>query len=666
MRNIKSIFVFYLTVAVVIAVAVMPFSSGSVLQEILLAEGNTVNSEENVNSDGEKYLSDVNVSEDREMSEVTSEPFSELIYADMTDNSLQEKTDASDDGTLPENKEAVNSDEAFADFSDAEITYSEEETAQKENPQLSENSATNGFISIENDSDNEYIPGNANENVYGLNFFTETQGYLETYDSVNVYEFTLDNRSVFRYTVNHEEFTGSEGWNVDLYAEYFVNGDGNETAYRLVNMLATTKAKSDPGVELGLPAGNYRLVVTKGKVYSGSVYSIRVDCDESSAYEVECNDNIYRYTEIYSGVPLKGSASFFNGTQDEDWYMFRMYEDGYIELQFTHPAEKDKLTVCWQVIFYSEDMTSLFSVNSTFDNGEFDSGRIGLEKGNYYIAVINRVYTDITYTLNIDRTNVSDHENERNDTPETANVISPNSTMLGVISSQINGIDVDYYKFTLEKPGTVYVEFSHTPIEDDDDRLGWNYSLTDDKGNVLFCSASAWIDDVSVSSLTGLGTGTYYIRVDSEGIYHNTEKYYLTLIYEEQSDWETEYNDSYAFADKLSLSVAVNGLLAERDVDSDFDYYTFEISSASDVSIVFSHENRSNSREIFVFTLYDENKNAVITDIDGNQVSKISIKADQEEVTAVYKSLAPGKYYVRVATGIFFDAIGYSILYKTS
>lgn len=650
MHKIRGIICFYLTVAVMITVALVPFASGNAVKN--------------------HY-----VSVDDDSITAVTEAVENTTSATFSDNSAGEYTEGES-----AKYEAVNGSEADSDagpFEDTVILQDNESSAdfipESENnddaevtvPEIHNGNKVESII-IENDADNDYVPGGKNENVSGLNFFTDTQGLLESPGSINVYEFTLDSRSVFRYAVLHDSFNGTEGWNFDLYEEYYINGDGKDTAYRLINSLETTTASSDRSAELGLAPGNYRLVVSAGKSYTGSVYSIRVNCSDTYEYEIECNDNIYRYTEIYGNVPIKGSASKLPDRQDDDWYMFRMYKDGFAELSFTHPEEKDKLTVCWQVIFYSEDMTPVFSVNSTFDKGVFESGRIGLDKGNYYIAVKNRVYSDKTYTLTVSRNTVSDHENERNDTTGTANVIAPNTTMLGIISSQINGIDVDYYKFTLEKPGTVAIEFSHTPLDDEDDKLGWNYSLIDSDSNVLFCGVSAWIDDVSVSSLTGLDAGTYYIRVDSSGLYHSTENYYLTLIYDECIDWETECNDSFAAADALTENEPLNGLLAERSTDYDYDYFGFEITEESDVSVIFSHEALSYSREIFVFTLYDENEAAVKTTVNGKEVIRVSIKSDSEEVTIDYSALAPGRYYIKVATGIFFDAIGYSLMYKTS
>lgn len=662
MQKLKGIICFYLTAVLMLLLALSPFASENAIKNAVSVFDKDACTEEISLSDSVYKESDKETTVYNTVLPAEDNPSAE---ESPVNESLSSDTSEVSDENAPSEK---NEETEAQNSSLYEASGEEAASAGKVSAELHENENTSSkdFSVISADTENAYTPGAPGETVSGLNFFTDTVGFLEASDSINVYDFTLDARSVFSFTVFHDKFTDASGWKFNLYAEYLVNGDGEETAYRLINSLSTTTAPSDSSPELGLMAGYYRLVVTRGQGYTGSAFRISVSLDETYAYETECNDNIYRYTEIYGDSSIKGSASKYPDRQDEDWYMLRMYEDGYIELSFSHPAVKDKLTVCWQLIFYSEDMTEMFSVNSTFDKNLFESGRIGLEKGNYYIAVINRVYTDMTYTLNVERTTVSDHENERNDTKDTANTIAPGDTMLGIIANQISGIDVDYYKFTLSAPAVISIEFSHNPIEDEDDRLGWNFRLYDENDNLLFSGTSAWIDDVSVSSSVGLGTGAYYIRIDSEGLYHSTEKYYLSVLTREETDWETESNDSFTSADTLSAEKAITGLLADKNTDYDFDYYTFELKSASDITMLFSHEKRTDSKEIFIFTLYDGNEKAIETSYGGNTVSRISIKADAENTEVKYSSLPAGKYYVRVATGIFFDQIEYSLTYKTS
>lgn len=644
MNRYKGIICFYLTVAVLMTIALVPFSD----KNISLIENNenklvedvcgTVLSQDIVNDSSETYAESQTLAHENEST-------TELMYSENTTVSdAAEKQECETNEEVTEEKTEEKTVEA--ETKPEVLTEGADDKAEETlSPSLFNLSG--------------YAPGSAYENIYDLYFLTSNVGSLSSSEAVNVYTFTLVNRGVFRYSVRHKEMYNLSGWTVTLYGEYYINGVGGEVGYRLLNTLTTSAgATLDRSVEIGLPAGEYRLVVTKGKTYTSENYEIDALIKDTSQYEVECNDNIFRYTEIFSAIPLKGSASAFPDRQDEDYYLFRMYEDGYAELKFEHPSVKDKTSVCWQVILYSEDGKVLYSVNSLFSDTVNKSGIIGLKAGNYYVLIKNRVYLDVNYTLTLSRTDEIGYENEKNDTKATANAIALNSTVTGSVASQINSIDRDYFKFTVEKTGYIALEFAHSPIEDSDDKKGWNYVLTDSKGNIIYYGTSAWGDDVVTSPSIGLGGGTYYICVDSENLYHNSESYYLTVNYIESDDWESECNNSFEKADAILMGTPVFGFLADCGTDFDFDYYTFTLDESADITVTFSHEVLQYSKDIFVFSLYDENKNAVN---DSNGVSSVKVMSDTEKVTVKYNGLAPGKYYIKVATGLYFDQINYSL-----
>lgn len=558
----------------------------------------------------------------------------------------------------------------------ADTVTEEEETKPSALTEASteENTAVAEDISVESDmlvpelydepmaaSEHPYLTENSYESIYELYFFSENTGSLEASNKVNTYEFTLSSRCMFRYTVIHDTLEALEGWNVSLYEEYYINGNDSETTFRIINTLVTDPASArDSSVELGLMPGAYRLVVTAGSKYTPETYKIEVETKDGTGYEIECNDNIYRYTEVYSGVSVKGSASYFYDRQDEDWYLFRVYEDGFSEVRFSHPAVKDKVTVCWQVILYSESGDVLYSVNSLFTDEMNKSGGLGLPAGNYYILVKNRVYTDITYTLSVTRTDDIGFENESNDTQASANGIALNSTITGSVTEKNNVIDRDYFVFEVTSRGYAVIELAHNPISDSDDKNGWNFVLTDADGRVIYKGVSAWADDVKASPALGLGEGTYYVRIDSDNLYHSAEVYYLTLSFTENDLWETEYNGRYDSSDVIKQDISVNGVLAEMGTDFDYDWYTFELTEAGNVNISLSHEILDYSRNIFVFTLYDY-EGYEVASADGNNYTECA--SDAEKTAADFIGLQPGVYYIKVTSGLFFDSVPYVLKY---
>lgn len=630
MHNFRRILCLYLTVAVILGAAVVSFDAKGfalfgISDEALVQDAQEVNtSEEQIQISETVAYVNVTESEAQTGSDEQISPES-LTEAFVIEETSEEKT------------------EAFAESVTEEIS-----------------SIDTVIPETEIKYHDSYTPGSSAEKVSPLYFLSETVDSLTSVDSINTYTFSVTKRAVFRYSVTHDAPQTVEGWTFSLYCEYYINGDGGEKAYRLIDILNTSSLTVDSSPELGLAPGEYRLVVTKGQAYDSKQYKIEATLKETSEYEVECNDNIYRYTEIYSDVTVNGSASYLPDRQDEDYFLFRMYNDGFIDIKFQHPTVKDKVSVCWQVLFFAEDGTVIYSVNSLFTDDSNSSGKIGLVKGNYYVLVRNRVYTDITYSLTLSRTDNTDYENEKNDSFETSDDIAFGSPVTGTIASQINGLDRDYFKFTVEKNGYCTIDFSHEPISDSDDKNGWNIVLLNESSEVLYKGISAWADDVTVSSPIGLEKGTYYILIDSENLYLNSEKYYLTVDFTAVSDWETESNNSFEKADKLYENTPVWGLLADRETDYDFDYYVIEITENTDITVSFSHEVLSYSKEIFNFTLYDYNKKAVKNESGDSVIKSCS---DNATVSSVYKGLVPGKYYVKVSAGIFFDSIKYSLSY---
>lgn len=636
MCKLRSIIGFYIAVAVLLTVALMPFEKNIIPAVIFsgreedsaIADIEASTAYDEITSDS---YSDATESQSECKNETVTDISAELFTEELSSGDISVQTE-----NIPETEEAQTA-EAQTEDSPSEIIK----------PVLH----------------NSYKPSSY-ENVFPLYFFSENTGSLESSDCVNVYTFSLDNRCAFQYVFSHKEIIGTAGWEISLYGEYFLNGTDGETGYRLLNTLVSTSSVTKhQSVKLGLIPGNYRLVVTKGAAYTSEGYRIDVTAEYGSGYEIECNDNIYRYTSLFSSVPIKGTASYFKDRQDEDWYMFRQYEDGFAQLKFEHPAVKDKTTVCWQIILYSENGTALYAVNSLFTDELVRSGAIGLSEGNYYVLVRNRVYSDVPYTLTLSRADDVSYEVEKNDTKETANEIAVNSTVTGSISERLSGIDRDYFRFYVPSDGTLMLEFSHTATQED--KNGWNFVLTDENREVLFKGISAWSDDVSTSSHIGLTAGTYYVYVDSDNLYLNSSDYYLTVSFTEIEAWETEPNNSFVSADVLSADTAVTGLIADCGVaDSDYDYYRITLSEGSDISLFLEHEKLTDSRNIFNVTLYDELFNPVECSVgESDGITTVRISADNEKTQADYKSLAEGTYYVRVSSGIYYESIVYYLYY---
>lgn len=611
------------------------------------AENNAASSEEKHSEEGltEKtpsYIPDSSVSENQPTEENSSE-----YIADDTAESISGNTD---ENTAEATTEALERPEcSTTDSLEPEILPVEE--------LLKEEALVMPMLLSES-----YLPETAIEVTKPLQLLSPNIGSLLSAESVNTYEFTLEKRSVFSFSFAHGELDGAKGWRISVYGEYFLNGVDGEKGYRLLHIHnSKTAGGTEKSLELGLDAGNYRLSVSKGAAFTDKEYQIDAVIDNRADFEIECNDNIFRYTELYNSIEVSGSASMFDNKQDQDFYMFRMPEDGYIDFSFVHPTVKDKASVCWQVVLFAENGTEIISFNSLFSDSAKKTERAGLAAGNYYVLIKNVVYTDITYTLEIERSYSDLFETEPNGTEAGADIIGLNSSVSGILNSRIGGLDRDHYKIIVKKTGSIKIDFSHPSIEEGNTKNGWNIVLMNEKGERLFTGRSLWGNESVGSPEIGLGGGTYYILIDSESFYHNTAQYKLSVTYTESDSWESESNNSFSKADMITADIPVNGLIADCGTDYDFDYYTFDITEKTDIEITFSHAVLDYSRYIFEFSLYDANESGIIpTDGDKPQVS---ISSDEEITKVVYKELPKGKYYIKVSPGLFYDNTKYTLLF---
>lgn len=525
--------------------------------------------------------------------------------------------------------------------------------AADENPPVKAEPADNIFDALY-----EYKPGAPEEEIKDLSELTENKGMLTKDKPVNTYLFTVAERGCFTYSISHLELKNSEGFYVTLYQEYYLNGNDGEKGYRLINTIVSSLGTHERSSALGLIPGNYRLVVSRNIKIPQVEYKLKVTFTEDYSFETECNDNIYRYTEIFSDVPIRGSASNLPGKHDADYYMFRMYSDGYADISFSH-QEIDGIAVLWQISILTEDGRELYSANSASTDGILYSGSIGLPAGNYYISVKNRIYTDIVYKITFSRHDDSFFEKEFNDTIETAQPLDGTMSVSGSLASRLNGIDRDFFTFEVDKSGYMSVEFWHRPLvvaPDEGDKPGWNIKIYSGDGNLIYTMVSNWDNDSISTQVTGVEPGRYYISVDGDEAYHSHETYSLYVNIGSTSSWEHEPNGSPETANPITQDVAIWGTIAENSKEYDEDYYAFTLTEPiQDIALIFSHDKLSGHKDIFSFILFNGNNERV-----GEETKSYS---DVEDTVVRYNTLPAGKYYIKVSSGVFFDKIRYSLMY---
>ncbi len=235
-------------------------------------------------------------------------------------------------------------------------------------------------------------------------------------------------------------------------------------------------------------------------------------------------------------------------------------------------------------------------------------------------------------------------EAENNNTVANATVVNLNEDATGVISERG---DVDFYKFTVTKPGYVSIDFTHDYDDSFYSSVGWDISLSD-ANNQSFCSMFVNMKTQGInSSLTyGVGAGTYYIKVSGDATIG--ANYTVKLNYTESDAWEVESNDDGSTANQISVNKTYNGCIyAYRDVD----YYKFTVSKPGFVTLDFDHDD-TDSYYYWNVKLKSE---------DDTLLYSKDVRMDTAGKTTSQKyDLAPGTYYVRVE-GSYTNAVKYAI-----
>ncbi len=500
-------------------------------------------------------------------------------------------------------------------------------------------------------------------------------GLLYSGSQTDSYIYSSKSRGAISFKFSHSTHEINNGYYIRTYVRYSPDGDGKQYAWRLVNEAKSTyTATEEKSVPIGVMAGTYKIEITSvsDKPVVAS-YSLEATFDYDSGYEIEYNDTITRYTELFDGQAMKGSASYFIDKKDVDWFMIRTYTDEQINLDFEHTAKENE-TVAWKITIYDSESNIVYSGNSYMSTSMLSSGVIGVQKGCYYIKVESRIYCDSTYILTVTKSFDENAECEYNDTKETANEIILGGTVVGNLTGRAPAGDTDYYHFSLNKDGYFSVSLLHKPDADeaanaknnDTPKDGWRITLTDDDGNILYGNLSSWSDSGVSSPLIGLSAGEYYICVDNANIYFNNMQYVITTEFTADDTWEKEPNNTIATATVLTPGKNLNGGISPTSDGYDVDYYSFTLAEKTDVAIEINHEYINSENDIFNVSCLDSQTNAqTLYDINGKKISSLTSIGKNVSSAAYCYSLPAGTYYLKITASATYDSVNYAISVRT-
>jgi len=221
---------------------------------------------------------------------------------------------------------------------------------------------------------------------------------------------------------------------------------------------------------------------------------------------------------------------------------------------------------------------------------------------------------------------LANSELEPNDTVKEGTKISVNQEYRGVLSSSN---DMDYFEFTLTKPGNVSISLPNFTEQ------SWNIYLYDSNGKEVnrFNTTYGNFATGATKDQIGLPAGTYYIRVNS---YTNAAKvpYSFNLQYKESKVYEQELNDTVQEATKITVNHEYQGVLSSSN---DMDYFEFILTKPGNVSISLPN-------------FMEQSWNIYLYDSNGKEVNRFNTTYGNFATGATKDQigLPAGTYYIRV------------------
>ena len=394
-----------------------------------------------------------------------------------------------------------------------------------------------------------YASGSSFDSATRINVNTDYKDYIsDSYDS-DYFRFTLSSDSKVNLKLSHSYIDNSyKYWEAHIYK------DDNENT-EVFNSYFEGDMKTQYSNNIGLPKGDYYLLIESSYHFSDLQYTFSVNAQAVSNWEKEVNDSFDTATPVYPNRYFCGSIW---DDDDTDYYKFNLTSDSKVNITFKHDYI-DSSYYYWHVRLYKDDNEYTKTLDYLFTgNAKSDSTcNIGLPKGTYYVRVDSSYYySDIDYGITVNAVSTQNWEKEVNDVFESATSIKLNSEYKGTLYTDD---DTDFYRFTISGNKSVKIAFNHDRV--DNSYSYWDVELyKQDNTNSLIAE---WTYAGNVTSHTSnsipLKSGVYYLRVDCS--YHYSDNDYgIKVISPESAPQKKLTNNSTVSAKKITLgqSVTVN------------------------------------------------------------------------------------------------------------
>lgn len=340
---------------------------------------------------------------------------------------------------------------------------------------------------------------------------------------IDWFAFSLSQDSCVNISFNHPDGTFPVvGWTVTLY---------NESSQKITQFTSRLTDVILKTGKIGLKAGKYHISV-EAQNDSADDYTLLVGSEKAENFEFEMNDTPSNATPLPKDKSISGSLADRLLSLDKDYYKFKVTGNGYVNLVFTHEAQKgDKNGWNIRILKPTSDgkYTEIVRKISKWNNDTLKIKNLGLAPGEYYVLIDgdSMAYNSSTYTVKWSFYEKANFEREPNSTKKNCQTIDLKTHYYGAIISSDVTYDEDYYKFKLTSTKNVCVEFEHD--YNSGSKVCWNISIIDDKGKVRSEITSALNESLVSTGIVKLPAGVYYVKIET-GMYGSELPYKFRLV----------------------------------------------------------------------------------------------------------------------------------------
>ena len=407
---------------------------------------------------------------------------------------------------------------------------------------------------------------------------TDVNGTIMRTNEKDYYTFDMAASGGIQVQFCHEQKTDSgASWTVEL----------QDSDHETLTTWTYNAADENPDMSeecVGLNKGTYYIIVTGSGTLADLQtvpYTLQAHLDTSTLWEQEFNSLALLATPLPFDETMRGNLMH---SSDTDYYKVVVDDDGFFRLAFTHPDLGVDATQYYWVVELLDGSGNYMAGKSYTGKGtgsEWDE--IGLQHGTYYVRVKHNstsYHSPRVYSLELTWSDAVPWEQERNDDYDTATPIRLNYITGGNL---MRSGDVDYFSFTLDQPGGIFLHLHHAVVENS--TLGWTMEVLNSDHEVV---ATRTVTQGSANVFNdydgfGLPAGDYFLRITAGG--------YTSAPYELQVDhntaaWEREFNNSMDTASPLGLGADTYGSFTDS---SDTDYYKVVLPAKGGLTLHFTH-----------------------------------------------------------------------------